>query len=352
MDALSSDLDTLQQSIAAVLRDTCERRSVHAFIDGASNLDARLWSQAAELGWLACAAPAEDGGLGLGAAGLDLLHRELGKHLAPGPYLSTLAASQWLSDVGGRADKDRYLPAIFAGEMTVAVPAVLGPAKPGVPLRMLGSDKAALAVLPAADGAMRLVELEPNAGRLTPIPTWDRTRQLCALNVEDLPEGAVMGGGAPLAQHLALAVAADSLGTARSIADQTVEYMKTREQFGRVIGSFQALKHRAADIFAKLSIQDYLQAQAVDAVALDADALLWTALAKAGATEAASFVAADCVQLHGGVGHTWEFDPHMFLKRARLNEALVAPNTAMLDMAGDQLTRAMRAGRSTAELPL
>jgi alkylation response protein AidB-like acyl-CoA dehydrogenase len=346
---LSSDLDALGESIATVLQDVCDRRAVHDFTDGKSDLDNRLWSQAAELGWLACAIPEAAGGLGMGPAGLDLLHRELGKALAPGPFLSTLAAAQWLAEVGDSAQKDRYLPAIMVGEMTVAVPAQMGVSQ-GPSLRMLGSRTAGLAILPGKDGSASLVELGADEARLTPVETWDRTRQICDLELTDLPTGSPAQGLDRLYMHLAQGVASDSLGAARSIAQQTVEYLKTREQFGRPIGSFQALKHRAADLFASLAVQDRLQAQAVSAVARDADAMLWVSLAKAGATEAAAFIAGDCVQLHGGVGHTWEFDPHLFLKRTRLNEALVAPNMVMRDLAADRLVEAVRQSRSTAEM--
>jgi len=353
---MNPDLKVFQESISDVLRDLCDRRAIHDCFDGKSDLDRKLWAKAADLGWMACAVPEADGGLGLGAPGIDLLHRELGCWLAPGPFLSTLATAQWLAEFADADIKSRYLPAILAGELTVVVPVAMSSAiadEPGNLLRVLGSADAGLAVLPGDEaGSMRLAELSPNEQRLTSVNIWDCTRQVSDLRLEGLRTTAVVQNGDGLIANLCLAIAGDSLGAARSIADQTVDYMKTREQFGRPIGTFQALKHRAADLYAKLAIQDELQNQAVDAKDSGSDAGMWTRLAKAGATDAASFISGDCVQLHGGVGHTWEFDVHMFLKRSRLNQSLVAPNWVLLDEAADLLETAARAGRTTAELSL
>ncbi len=129
--------------------------------------------------------------------------------------------------------------------------------------------------------------------------------------------------------------------------------MKTREQFGQPIAGFQALKHRVANLATKLAVIDEMVAHAIERTAEDeADADMWTMLAKAEVTEASVFVATDCVQLHGGVGFTWDFDPHIFLKRARLNEVLVMANPALCDRAAAGLAAVTRAGRSAMELGL
>src|SRR4030095_14815518 len=116
----------------------------------------------------------------------------------------------------------------------------------------------------------------------------------------------------------ALAIAGDSLGGARAIFEQTIEYMKNREQFGRSIALFQALKHRAADLFAALSLNEQIVDHGVETASHRTfDAGFWAALAKAQSSETYVSISSDCVQLHGGVGYTWEFDVHLFLKRAR-----------------------------------
>jgi alkylation response protein AidB-like acyl-CoA dehydrogenase len=150
---------------------------------------------------------------------------------------------------------------------------------------------------------------------------------------------------------MALASAADSCGAARSVTERTIAYMKTREQFGQPIAGFQALKHRAADLATRLAVMDEMVAHAVHRTAMgEPDADIWASLAKAEATESFVFIATDCVQLHGGVGFTWDYDPQFFLKRARLNEVLVMANPALRDRAASGLAAMTRAGQSALEL--
>jgi alkylation response protein AidB-like acyl-CoA dehydrogenase len=360
----AEDLAALEESIGDVLAAECDRRSVHEFIDGKSALDETLWAKAAELGWLAAGLPEAWGGLDLGLWGLTVLHRQLGAWLAPGPYISTLAAAQWLVETAPDSVSQALLPRIVAGELKIATPAHCAPS-PGLEMAagkvsgrsapLLGSQDAGLAIVPVG-GAWALIDTREVGARLEAQPTWDRTRQLCVLACEGArplamiadEDGAAMRA---LGRQLALAVAADSLGGAASVSRQTIEYMKTRVQFDRPIGSFQALKHRAADLVILTTTQDNLLEQAVEtAERRSPDADMWAALAKAGATGVYAFTASDCVLLHGGVGFTWEYDCHIFLKRARLNEALGLSNPEEYDLAAAALTRAAREGRSTAEL--
>jgi alkylation response protein AidB-like acyl-CoA dehydrogenase len=150
-----------------------------------------------------------------------------------------------------------------------------------------------------------------------------------------------------------LALASDGIGAARAVTELTIAYMKERQQFGRVIASFQALKHRVADLMTAAVSGEEFVALAVEAAANDdEDTDTWAALAKVRATESYQFVAKDCVQLHGGVGFTWEFDVHLYLKRAWLSEALVAPHNRLRDRAHDGFAAAFRAGRQPLELAL
>lgn len=346
-----ADLAALRESIVAVLMEQCDSLAVHGFIDGKNQLDQSLWRQAAELGWLAVALPEAFGGLGMGVRGLDVLHSELGRHMAPGPYIATLSAAHALAVAGDEAVKQAWLPRVAAGEVSLAVPAVLA-APAGGRVSLLGAPDAAAALLPGAGGGWSLVELPPGAA--APIAMWDRTRSVIEIDRALLPAGTPLGeeAGDALTLAMALAVAADSLGGAERISSQTVEYLKTRQQFGRVLASFQALKHRAADLAVLGALAEQTLANGVDAVANgDPDALIWAMMAKSEVVDSYVFTAADCVQLHGGVGFTWEFDPHIHLKRARMNEMLVANNPAARDIAAGQLAVATRAGRTTLELP-
>jgi len=362
------DLVALRDGARRVLADACQSPSLHAFWDGASGLERSLWKTAAELGWLAAGLPEDDGGLGLGLPALNVLHQEFGRHVAPGPFIASLAAGQWLAQVLPPEKRVDFLPALAAGEISLGAPAVLdgsetlavrGSALSGR-VRVLGWSDCALAIVPVGAGgrieSWALIQPQ-DVATLTPIDNWDRSRSVCQLDCRAAaplalipdPSGALSRG---LLRQLVLAVAADSVGAAQGVAEKTVEYMKTRVQFEKPIGSFQALKHRAADLHIKIASNERLLAQAVNTAAAEhPDADLWAALAKAGATEAAAFVAGDCVQLHGGIGHTWSYDCHMFLKRARFNEALLCNNRRLRDLAAEDLAEAVRSGRSPLELP-
>jgi alkylation response protein AidB-like acyl-CoA dehydrogenase len=346
-----ADLAALRESIVAVLIEQCDSLAVHAFIDGKTRLDQTLWQQAAELGWLAVALPEEFGGLNMGVRGLDVLHAELGRHMAPGPFIATLSAAHALAVAGDEATKQSWLPRVAAGEVSLAVPAVLaGPT--GGKAALLGAPDAAAALLPGEGGGWSLVELPDGVAK--PIAMWDRTRAVIEVDGTQLPAGTPLGeeAGNALTLAMALAVAADSLGGAERISSQTIEYLKTRQQFGKPLASFQALKHRSADLVALGVLNEQTVANGVEAVAAgDPDALIWAMMAKSEVVDGYVFTAADCIQLHGGVGFTWEFDPHIHLKRARMNEMLVANNPAARDIAAEQLAIATRAGRTTLELP-
>jgi alkylation response protein AidB-like acyl-CoA dehydrogenase len=353
--------DALREGVAGVLAEQSGSLAVHAFTDGKNSLDRELWSQAASLGWLGFGIPEQYGGLGLGCHGLAILHYELGRQAAPGPYIPTLSAAQAIVEHGSEAARTAWLPRIVSGEVIAAVPATLGGPSltwsgAGVSgaQRCLGAHDATFALVPAGD-AWVIVELA--GAEVTAVPMWDRTRQVIDIRLHDAKPSAILKDGEgvsrALLQAMALATAADSRGGARSITERTIAYMKTREQFGQPIAGFQALKHRAADLATKLAVMDEMVAHAVQKTAADEpDADIWVSLAKAEVTETFVFIATDCVQLHGGVGFTWDFDPQIFLKRARLNEVLVMANPALRDRAAARLAAATRAGHSVLELGL
>lgn len=371
MSISNQDIEALRESIAAVLERECGSRKLHEFIDGKNFLDRDIWRQAKELGWFTLGLPEEYGGLDSGIAGLGLLHHELGRRLVPGSYMSTLTGSQWLMAHGTDEHKQNYLPRIAAGDLTIAIPAMPAGFDGGLVLKggklygraaaMLGPASAGLAIAPfrAEDGneAWSLVVIDGETVCLTQDAIWDVTRQLCTLDCAGAAVAVASADAhrahATLCLHLALAVACDSIGAANTILDQTIEYLKGRTQFDRPLASFQALKHRAANLKVALETARHLVAQAVDCAANNQpDARMWSMLAKSAATEAFARIAEDCLQLHGGVGFTWEFDCHLFLKRAKFNEALADSNETNLDLSAEALGSAMRAGHGALELPL
>jgi len=362
---ISVDQETLaaaREGVRAVLGEQFGSTELHTYVDGKRALDRELWSQAASLGWLGFGIPEPFGGVGLGERGLAILHAELGRHAAPGPYIATLSAAQALVASADDAAIQAWLPRIASGEISVAVPAdvtlgklALSDGTVSGSLRCLGSPDAAVVLAPAQGDTWVLIG--HTGADVSPIALWDRTREVIDLTFRQAkPAGVLADAGAvraALIRAMTLGVAADSVGAARSIVERTIDYMKSREQFGRPIASFQALKHRVADLVTKVDVIEEVVAHAVERAAEDeADADIWAMLAKAEATEAFSVIATDCVQLHGGVGFTWEFDPHIFLKRARLNELLVTANAVLRDRAAAELAEITRAGRTALELAL
>jgi len=364
-----AELEALRESIADVLASECDSRKVHVWLDRENDLGPALWRQAAELGWLGLSLPEADGGLGLGARGLQIINHLLGSSVAPGGFIPTLCVAQWLSQVADADQRSALIEAVVTGQAAFAIPALIDGAAPlaasadgksvSGSIEVLGGAPGAVAteyaVVPISSG-WAVVTLDGRAARAEPIEAWDLTRNLSRLELADAPIVATIAdgdgkAGALLGSYVALAVAADSLGAARGISLKTVDYMKERQQFDRPIASFQALRHRVADHMIKIATQDLLLEQAVQALDEGSpDAAMWARVSKAGATEASIVVAADCIQLHGGVGHTWEYDPHIYIKRARLNEALVANNRALRDGALKALDAALDEGRTTTEL--
>lgn len=356
------DIGTLYESIVEVLADECGSIDLHKYYSGELALDTQLWNRAAELGWTAIALPEEQGGLNMGVAGLAALFRALGRFAVPDLFLSTLPAAQWLAEVADPALAADIVPGVIAGETQLAVPAA-----PGAPLALsggtidgtsgplLGTVGAAIAILPVT-GGIALVRLDSPGVSATPMDMWDRTRFFMTVECVGVTPLAVIDDAdgkalAALFRLLSIAVAADSVGGGRRIVEQTIDYLKTREQFGRALASFQALKHRVADMMFALEAADELVKHGVElAGADDSNVTYWTAIAKTTATEAYKRAADDCLQLHGGVGYTWEFDCHIFLKRALLNQEIAGDNRGQLDGAAAALQAAAKAGTSIAEL--
>lgn len=330
----------------------CPSLAVHAFIDGKDALDARLGQIATDLGWLLLALPEAQGGLGLGAAGLAILHYELGRAVAPGALLATSVALEVLAR-SSAADEPAVADLIAGastGTATLAVAAKIRQRTAGAPIWLLGEPAAAAALVVGEGDDLILLDLQD--ATLAQVRMWDETRAMVTLADGQGSPIATLTGAKPLLESvLAIALAADSAGAARGTLDRTIAYMKEREQFGRPIGSFQALKHRVADHHVNAIGAGELVWQAAEQ--FDAGApgsRLWSLLAKANASEAAAKIAGDCVQLHGGVGFTREYDPHLFLKRIRLNEMLIAPNGVLRDAAERAFADALRDGHDVLEI--
>jgi alkylation response protein AidB-like acyl-CoA dehydrogenase len=363
---VDADLLAFSESIGEVLLAECDRRKVHGYFDRENDLDRALWQRAKELGWCAVGVSEQFEGLGLGTRGLDVLFRALGRSLAPGPFLPTLVGAQWLSDCASAEVASRFIPRIVAGELALGVPAVPGGSSLRLEAGRIKGESEPLLIYPwsqscilpvseAGQGGFALVPIGEGHAEIADIELWDRTSRLGRVKCPNVAPSAVIWDPSGklldrLRRHLALAIAADCLGGARAIAEQTLAYLKERQQFGRPLASFQALKHRVADLHVAIVAAEQSLEHAVEAAAFDtASASVWAALAKAAASDAYFFVASDCLQLHGGVGFTWQFDCHLFLKRALLNRQLGGDNDALRDFAAERLSEAAVAGTTTAE---
>lgn len=356
----SVDLAALAESVATVLRADFDRRRLHALIDGDATIGTALQRQAAELGWLSIGLSEESGGLGLGLAGLSAVQVELGRALVPSVHLATVAAAAVLDEVGSEEVRAR-LPEVASGAIRIAIPAQASPAQVSedridpVGTRMLGAMDAAWLLVETDGPNGRGIALIEGGGERTALPMWDKTQHLfgAAGGAREpllLIEGAAGHRACQRLQAIAaILLASDSLGGAEAILAQTIEYLKTREQFGKPIGSFQALKHRVADMSVLIRTGRSLLDQALVANGTPG-ALMWAMLAKASLTDSYRAVAADCLLLHGGIGFTWEHDCHLYLKRARLNETLLSPNSQLRDRAAEELARLVSAGHDVMEI--
>jgi alkylation response protein AidB-like acyl-CoA dehydrogenase len=306
----------------------------------------------AVLGWTGLLVEERWGGAGGGMREAIVVAEELGAHLTSMPFLSSaILATTALSAGGTQAQQERWLPGLASGRLAGAA-AITGPAGrigfvdvqavgdgDGLVLRgesgfVLDGGTADILLVAARragalDPELYIVETASAGVEMTELLSVDRTRRLANVALRDvrigesarLPRGA--GALDALVQRGSVALAADALGSARRALDMAVDYATKREQFGRPIGAFQAIKHKLADMY--LLVQGAALAVEAAAAALDAgeDARRPVAVAASYGRDAAVQVTGDAIQVHGGIGYTWEHDCHRLFKRAKFDEAFL-----------------------------
>jgi len=351
-DLLYSDAErALSDALASLLADRGGLDTALTRIESAQTYDDKLWQAvAADLGCAGLLIPERDGGAGASYREAAVAAEVLGSHVAPVPFLGSavVATSALLSVPEGTAG---LLAKVADGSMTAALavpfasapgsgfPAsvrVAGPrpgdAATGV-ARLRGMVAGVADALPAgvllvpADGvpnALYLVDMAAEGVAKAPVTSLDMTRQLCDLSFDDAPATVIASGpGAERALDAAMAagagiLAAEQTGLAQRCLDMTIAYVKERKQFARPVGSFQGLKHRLADLWVSVTQARAASMYAAACLATgSADAKVAVALAKAYCSEVAVQAAQECVQMHGGIGFTWEHTAHLFLKRAK-----------------------------------
>jgi alkylation response protein AidB-like acyl-CoA dehydrogenase len=303
---LSEDQQEIKRTARDLLsaRSTWEKVRTHA---EAGRYDDALWSELCSLGWPGIAVAEEHGGQGLGVVELATLLEELGHACAALPFLGTALAALAIEHAGSDAQRSEWLPRLASGEARGAL------ATPG-------------ALAPDAAGADVVVVIEGESASLVEgaeaVDAIDPTRRYGRI---------ASGGGAPLegdvaaAQDRALvAVSAELVGVAQRALDMTVEYVKERKQFGVPVGSFQAVQHKAAEML--LQVEGGRSATYFAAWAADADPAQLpgaASIAKAWTSDAGRSATGTAIQLHGGIGFTWEADVHWLFKRGQLDAAFL-----------------------------
>ena len=304
---MSEERDLLRQTVAALVEKHASPAAVREAMASERGYDESLWKLLCEqVGAAALVVPAELGGAGGELADAAVVLEELGKALVPTPLLGTTLAELALlaaSQSGGVPDADTLERLTEGASIGTVV------FDPGY---VVNGDVADVVV--AADGTRLTRWTTVTAHR---VDTMDLTRRLARVEPKDTAD---IGADPGLADTAAILLAAEQIGAATKCLDLTVEYTKDRVQFGRPIGSFQALKHRMADL--------YVAVQSARAVVNDAIAepsQTSAALARVAASEAFSKVAAEAIQMHGGIAITWEHDIQLYFKRAHGSAQLLGP---------------------------
>ncbi len=351
---LSEEQLLLRDGVREFLTRECPVAQVRTWTEAGQGPPDAFWKQLAELGWLALPFPEAHGGAGLGPLDLAVVLEEMGRVLLPAAYLSSvILAGGAVLRAGDEAQRARLLPALAEGRLraTLALYELGGDWSPaGVALEARAADggyrlRGAKHFVPDADRADRLAVVgrsgagvglfwvdrhAPGVG-VRRIATADRTRPVHAVELDDVSvsrddvlgePGAVDAALDDLLDHARVALAAEMTGGAAAALDLAVAFARAREQFGQPIGSFQAIQHKCADMLLQVEGARSATYYAAWCLAEDPPAAHAAAcMAKAWCSDAYRRVSGECIQIHGGLGFTWEQDPHVYFKRAKASEA-------------------------------
>ncbi|HEX3707095.1 MAG TPA: acyl-CoA dehydrogenase [Mycobacteriales bacterium] len=351
--APTSEQQQLRDSVRRLLERKSTSEDVRALIDGGSQGDERLWRQmSSELGLQGIAIPEHLGGTGAGVAELSIVLEEMGRTLLVGPYFSSIALAGQALVASSDADaQQRWLPRIADGSMTATLAVAeesdrwdgrdcaTTVSRDGAEMTLTGikmfvpdgctSDVTLVITQDASEPTMFAVERSATVPVVELVESLDLTRPMARLTLDHTPATAIDLGGDPAARvqrifDLAvIAVAAEQLGGAAKCLEMAVEYARTREQFGRPIGSFQAIKHKCADLL--MEIEAARSALLFAARSADSDSeetSIAASTAKVWCSRAFTRAAKENIQIHGGIGYTWEHDAHLYLRRAKTSEML------------------------------
>ncbi|GAC1335971.1 MAG: acyl-CoA dehydrogenase family protein [Candidatus Dormibacteria bacterium] len=305
----------LRDTVRDLLQKESSPRRVREAWDSETGRSAERWKKLGDLGVLGLTIPEEHGGAGMNEIDMVLVLEEAGRNILPEPLLEHAAVgAPLLARAGTDAQKAEWLAKLATGEATVTV---------GLGMEPYVQDATADLVILERDGELHAATQDRLS--LTPLQSADGARRLFKVTAE-LDEGTRMGDAGEHAkwafEHAAAATAAELVGIADAMLQQTVAYAKEREQFGRKIGSFQAVQHKLAETFLLVESAKSAIYYAAYALAQDLpDQHIHVSVAKAYAGDAERRANYESLQLHGGIGFTWEHDLHLWLKRGRALEA-------------------------------
>ena len=361
--AFSEEQEELRRSVRRFLEDKSPSTEVRRLMETTDGYDPKIWAQMAnELGLQSLHIPEAYGGQGFSFVELVVVLEEMGRALLCAPYFASVClAANAILNAGTEEQKAALLPGIAGGE-TIATLAFTEPSGKwdangitmeasggsggytlsGTKMFVLDGHTANLIVVAArAAGSggtegISFFTVEGDAAGLTrtALPTMDQTRKQAKLEFSNVPatllgeEGAGWAALSKTLDQAAVCLAAEQVGGAQKCLDMSVEYAKVRIQFGRPIGSFQAIKHKCADMLLEVESSKSAAYYAGWAAAEDNDELpVVASLAKSYCSEAYFHAAAENIQIHGGIGFTWEHDAHLYFKRAKSSEILFGDPT-------------------------
>jgi len=339
----SEEQKLLQKTARDYLVEHCPLATPRAVLESGGTHDAALWKGVAEMGWLGAAVPEKYGGAGFGQLELALIAQELGRALAPIPFgPSVYVVTEALLAAGSDAQKQRYLPRLASGELigSLALSERAGRATPaelatrfeagrlhGEKWPVQDGAVAGLLLVVAREGARTVLALaEANAAgvQATPQGSLDPSRPLARVRFDGARAELLgaSGGDEALLSHLldraAVLAAFEQIGGAERALEMTRQFTLGRYAFGRPVASFQALKHRMADVYAAITLAASNAYYGAWALSMGDRELATAACAtRAAASDAFELAATEMIQMYGGVGYTWEYDCHLFYRRAK-----------------------------------
>jgi 3-oxochol-4-en-24-oyl-CoA dehydrogenase len=344
--AITEEHTDLADSVIGQLNRLSSRGAARATLEKASDHPSEIWSAGMDLGWNGLAIAEEYGGSGFGLAELAVVLEVQGRELSPGPFLSTVAAAVVIDRCAPDSVRAQLLPGLadgstvgalaLSGNFTIGSDLVVTGESPAV----LGAPDAHVLVIAAGEDVI-IVDTKADGLTITALDSLDTTRSVgsVALRGVTVDEHRVLRGAARKARTVfRILASAEAVGVSWAALDMAVEYAKVREQFGRTIGTFQAVKHHAANMLVNAEETTAATWDAARADDLDS-AWFPAAVAAAHAIRTQVFNAQYNIQLHGGIAYTWEHDAHLYLRRARTLAALMEEGgDPLLDVVEGQRT--------------